>query len=79
MASIPAKEPGDEVEVIYQTTNPSKSYVNRSSFFSCIAILGIPLIILGWLLIRKGKQLNVSDDENGANYNEQNDRDFRRL
>lgn len=70
---------GDEVEIFYQTTDPSKSYVNRNSFFNCVAILGLPLLIFGWLLIRKGKKMSASDVESNSPYNEQDDRDFRRL
>ncbi len=71
--------PGDEVEIIYQTTNPSKSYVNRNSFFNCVAVLGFPLLIFGWLLIRKGKRMSAGDVQSNSYYNEQHDRDFRRL
>lgn len=49
--------PGDKVEIIYQTTDPSKNYVNRNSFFNCVGIIGFPLLIFGWLLIRMGKSL----------------------
>lgn len=55
--------PGDEVEIIYQTTNPSKSYVNRKSFFNFVGILGFPLLIFGWLLIRKGRRMPVGDNQ----------------
>lgn len=57
------ERPGDEVEIIYQTTNPSKSYVNRSSFFNCVAVLGIPLIIFGWLLMKKGMRMPDGHDQ----------------
>ncbi len=71
--------PGDEVEIIYQTTNSSKGYVNRNSFFNFVAILGFPLIIFGWLLIRKAKRMSDGDVQSSSFYNEKDDRDFRRL
>lgn len=52
----------DEVEIIYQTTNPSKATVNRQSFFNFVGILGIPFIAFGGLLIRKGKRMNADDN-----------------
>jgi hypothetical protein len=54
---------GDEVEIIYQMTDPSKSYVNRNSFFNFVAILGFPLLIFGWLLMRKGMRMPVEDNQ----------------
>ncbi len=76
---LSGERPGDEVKIIYQTTDPSKSYVNRNSFFNCVGILGLPLLIFGWLLIRKGKRMSAGDVQSNSYYNEQNDRDFRRL
>jgi len=73
------ERPGDKVEIIYQTTDPSKNYVNRNSFFNLVGILGFPLVIFGWLLIRKGKRMSDNDAQSSSDYNEQHDRDFRGL
>jgi len=80
-ANIPmfAETEGDEVEIIYQTTKPSNGAVNRQGFFNFLGVLGIPLIIFGWLLIRKAKRMSAGDMQSSSYYNEQDDRDFRRL
>jgi hypothetical protein len=76
---VPDDKPGEEVEIVYQTTKPSEGYVNRNSFFNFVAILGIPLLIFGWLLLRKGMRMSVGDVQSNFYYNEGQDRDFRRL
>jgi hypothetical protein len=58
-----AERAGDKVGIIYQTTDPSKNYVNRSSFFNFLAFLGFPLLIFGWLLLRKGMRMPAGNNE----------------
>ena len=64
-ANIPmfAEMEGDEVEIIYQTTEPSNGTVNRQGFFNFLGVLGIPLIIFGWLLTRKGMRMSADNEQ----------------
>lgn len=48
---------GDRVEVMYSTENPSKGAVKRIGFFNCVGVLSLPLLIFGWLLLRKSRRM----------------------
>jgi hypothetical protein len=61
---LPGDRPGDKVEIIYQRTKPSNGMVKRQSFFNVVGILGFPLLIFGWVLIRKGRRMPASNGQN---------------
>ena len=54
---------GDKVEVVYSTENPAKGSVNRSGFVNCVGALSLPLLLFGYLLLRKSRRMNVETDE----------------
>jgi hypothetical protein len=55
---------GDKVEVIYQTTDPSKATVNRKWFFNFLGALSIPLFGVGFILLRKAGKMTNELSEN---------------
>lgn len=58
-----ADKSGDKVEVIYSTKNPSKGAVKRIKFFNCIGALSLPILIFGYLLLRKSRRMFDTFDE----------------
>lgn len=48
---------GDEVDVLYQTTNPEKSAVDSRMFANLFGLLTLLLVIAAYISIRKFKKL----------------------
>lgn len=56
--SLPGDRDGSKAEIIYSIDEPRKAYVNRQGFFYLAGLLGIPLVVIGLLLIRKGRLMD---------------------